>query len=69
MTIKEYDGKIRLDFFDNPDDYIEGFGIRICNSGSKYMPFNICFMRFFSTLSEYLISSKEENIQKKIGTI
>lgn len=66
MTIKEIDGKIRLDFFDNPEDYIEGFGIRVCNSGSKYMPFNICFMRFFNKLNEDLTVSKEENIQKKI---
>lgn len=69
MTMKDLDGKIRLDFYDNPEDYIEGFGIRICNSGSKYMPFNICFMRFFYELHEYLTTTKEENIQKKIGTI
>ena len=66
MTMKEITGKIRLDFFDNPEDYIDGFGIRICNSGSKYMPFNICFMRFFNQLQTDLMKSKNENFQKKI---
>lgn len=69
MTMKEIDGKIRFDFFDNPEDYIDGFGIRICNSGSKYMPFNICFMRFFNKLGEDLIVVKNENFQKKMDTI
>lgn len=64
MTMKEIDEKIRLDFFDNPEDDIDGFGIRICNSGSKYMPFNICFMRFFDKLHEDLTVAKNENFQK-----
>lgn len=69
ITMKEIDGKIRFDFFDNPEDYIDGFGIEISNSGSKYMPFNICFMRFFNKLHEVLVSTKKENKEKKIGNI
>ena len=69
MTIKEIDGKIRLDFFDNPQDYIDGFAVEISNSGSKYMPFNICFMNFFNKLHEDLTTIKEDNKEKKIGTI
>lgn len=68
MTMKEIDGKIRLDFFDNPEDDIDGFGIRICNSGSKYMPFNIYFMRFFNKLHEDLTKTENNNFQKQIGT-
>lgn len=68
MTMKEIEGKIRIDFFDNPEDDIEGFGIRICNSGSKYMPFNICFMRFFNKLHEDLTKTENNNFQKQIGT-
>lgn len=69
MTMKELDGKIRLDFYDNPEDYIDGFGIRINNSGSKYMPFNIIFMRFFNKLHDDLIKTKEEAKEKKIVKI
>lgn len=46
----EKDGeKIILTFTDNPDDPAFEFGIRICNSSSKYDPFNMCFMNLFST--------------------
>lgn len=66
MTIKETDGKIRLDFFDNPDDYVDGFGVRISHDGSKYSPFDLCFSRFFQKMYSDL---KQENKEKKIGKI
>ena len=70
LIISEIDGKIRLDFFDNPEDYTDGFAINISNSGSKYMPFNICFMRFFNKLHDDLISNTlEENKEKKIKQV
>ena len=34
--IEKKDNEIILTFTDNPDDSTFGFGIRICNSGSKY---------------------------------
>lgn len=46
---KDY-GKIKLTFVGNPEDPSFGFSIRICNSGSKYDPFNICFMDLFNQL-------------------
>lgn len=33
--------------------YFEDNDIRICNSGSRYTPFNIIMMRFFNKLQEY----------------
>lgn len=52
LKINKNDGFILLEFIDNEDDPIFGFGIRISNSGSKYDPFNICFMRLFNNLQE-----------------
>lgn len=57
--------EIRLIFIDNPDDPSFGFGIRICNSGSKYDPFNICFMNLFNQLQ---ILAKEDSIKRLVKT-
>ncbi len=65
LKIEKNNDKIILTFFDNPDDPIFGFGIRICNSGSKYDPFNICFMNLFNKFQKL---SKEKQ-HKKILTI
>lgn len=48
LRIERIDEGIVFSFFDNPEDPTFGFGIRICNSGSKYEPFNLCFMRLFN---------------------
>lgn len=61
LRIKKEADKIILTFINNPDDPTFGFGIRICNSGSKYDPFNICFMNLFNQLQP--LNKKEE--QKK----
>ena len=61
LRIKKEADKIILTFINNPDDPTFGFGIRICNSGSKYDPFNICFMNLFNQLQT--LNKKEE--QKK----
>ncbi len=53
--------KIKLVFVDNPNDPSFGFGIRISNSGSKYDPFNICFMNLFNQLQ---LLSKADSIKK-----
>ncbi len=50
LRIERDDEEIKLTFIDNPEDPSFGFGIRICNSGSKYDPFNICFMNLFNQL-------------------
>lgn len=62
LRIEKKDNKIILTFIDNPDDPTFGFGIRICNSGSKYEPFNLCFMNLFNQLQAL---NKNEN-QKKL---
>lgn len=65
LIINKQDDKITLTFVDNPDDPTFGFGIRICNSGSKYDPFNICFMNLFNQL-QLLNKSKQ---QKQNGPV
>jgi len=55
--------EIKLTFIDNPDDPTFGFGIRICNSGSKYDPFNICFMNLFNQLQ---LLGKDNSIRKLV---
>ena len=62
LKIEKKDDKIILNFTDNPDDPTFGFGIRICNSGSKYDPFNLCFMNLFNQLQ--VLNKQEE--QKKL---
>ena len=62
LKIEKKDDKIILTFTDNPDDPTFGFGIRICNSGSKYDPFNLCFMNLFNQLQA--LNKQEE--QKKL---
>lgn len=57
--------EIKLTFIDNPDDPSFGFGIRICNSGSKYDPFNICFMKLFNQLQ---LLDKADSIKKLVKT-
>ncbi len=52
--IKEED-QFRLIFERHNDKYGEDFGdlsIRICNSGSRYLPFNICFMNLYNKLQK-----------------
>ena len=62
LKIEKNDDEIILTFIDNPDDPTFGFGIRICNSGSKYDPFNLCFMNLFNQLQT--LNKKDE--QKKL---
>ena len=57
--------EIKLTFIDNPEDPSFGFGIRICNSGSKYDPFNICFMNLFNQLQ---LLGKNNSIKKLVKT-
>lgn len=57
--------EIKLTFIDNPDDPAFGFGIRICNSGSKYDPFNICFMNLFN---QFQLLAKDNSIKKLVKT-
>lgn len=63
LRIEKKDDKIILNFIDNPDDPTFGFGIRICNSGSKYDPFNVCFMNLFNQL-QTLNKKNEKNKSK-----
>lgn len=65
LRIKQKDGEIILEFIDNPNDPTHGFGIRISNHGSRYYPFNNCFMKLFNKLQN--LSPKQNNplIKKK----
>ena len=60
VSIKKFDDKFLIEFKSQP--YIEGYeresnilgmmGIRFRNSGSRYAPFNIIFMRMFRELQQ-----------------
>lgn len=52
LKIKVEDNKIFLQFIDNPSDPAFGFAIRVSNHGSKYDPFNLCFMRLYNSFQE-----------------
>ena len=60
LEIFKEEDRIRLTFTDNPNDSIFGFGVRICNSGSKYDPFNLCFMKLFNQL----LASQKNKVKK-----
>lgn len=64
MIIKRTDEGIVFSFFDNPGDPAFGFGIRISNSGSKYEPFNLCFMKLFNTLQK-VVTPNEKKLERK----
>lgn len=51
LKITKDEQKISLNFVSNKEDPAWGFSIRICNSGSKYTPFNVCFMTLYNNLS------------------
>lgn len=61
LRITKSANNITLNFTDNPDDPAFGFSIRICNSGSKYDPFNICFMKLFNELQ--ILSNKTNQMK------
>lgn len=65
LRIEKEDDKIILTFIDNPNDPTFGFGIRICNSGSKYDPFNICFMNLFNQLQALNIKDEQKEFVRK----
>lgn len=59
LSIERIDTGIKLIFLDNPDDPNFGFGIRICNSGSKYDPLNIHFMNMYNDFQ--MLSKQNRN--------
>jgi len=65
LRIERNCGEIKLCFINNPGDPSFGFSIRICNSGSKYDPFNICFMNLFNQF-QFLV--KEDSTKKLVRT-
>lgn len=65
LRIEKEDDKIILTFIDNPDDPTFGFGIRICNSGSKYDPFNVCFMNLFNQLQTLNVKDEQKKLVRK----
>ncbi len=62
LKIINANGLIRLTFVSNREDPCYGFSIRICNSGSKYYPFNICFMNLYNQFQ--LLANKEKETKK-----
>ena len=64
LSIERLNEGIRLTFLNNPDDPSIGFGIRICNFGSKYEPFNKYFMKMFQEFQE-LAKQKDERVEDK----
>lgn len=64
MIIKRTEEGIAFTFFDNPGDPAFGFGIRISNSGSKYEPFNLCFMKLFNELQK-VVEPNEKKLERK----
>lgn len=63
LRIENTDEGICLSFEDNVNDLTHGFGIRICNSGSRYDMFNVPFMLFFNRLQE-ISREKKRKLEK-----
>jgi len=63
MTIRKENDKMVFSFFRNPDDHTFGFGVRICNSGSKYEPINLKYMDFYNSINNDI---KQKDKQKQI---
>lgn len=52
LCIKRENEGIRLTFLNNPNVTHLGIPIRICNSGSRYNPFNMYFMKLYHEFRE-----------------
>jgi len=63
LEINATEKEITMTITDNPDDPNFGSVIQISNSGSKYTPFNICFMNLYNELQKQL--EKEKVYQKQ----
>ena len=55
---------LQLTFIENEEDPIFGFGIRFCNSGSKYDSFSFCFMELYNQFQD-LSYSKQSLVKRK----
>lgn len=81
LQIAKEEEKFKLDFFTKPDmggyerDYHTKYSIpiRFRNSGSRYDPFNRCFMKFYHELQKYdpeyhqiTIEEYKQNYEKKL---
>ena len=67
--IKEED-QYRLVFERHSDKRREDFNdlsIRICNSGSRYLPFNICFMDLYHNLQKIDPSNYQQHLEEIIS--
>lgn len=54
LCIKKLEEEIELTFQKGRTDVMpETFAIRICNSGSRYQPFNVLFMHLYNKLIDY----------------
>lgn len=54
LHISKDDEGINLEFIDNPEDAGSlAFVVRVSNDGSKYAPFNRCFMRLLDNLQGF----------------
>ena len=62
MIIKKENEKLVFTFINNPEDPTRGFGVRICNHGSKYDPLNIKFMDFYNSLQNNDIKDNQKQL-------
>ncbi|MBR3255499.1 MAG: hypothetical protein IKF97_04715 [Clostridia bacterium] len=60
LLIKRENEGIRLSFFNNPNERHYGIAIRICNSGSRYNPFNLQFMEMYHEIRELGIQKSKK---------
>jgi len=53
LLIERVDEDFKITFIRNKNNHFNTFFVGICNSGSRYRPFNINFMTMYNKLKEY----------------
>ena len=66
LSIKREDEGIKCTLYNNPSELHSGLAVRICNSGSRYDPFNVYFMKMFNEFQQYYKKSIEKNDNEDI---
>lgn len=69
LVIEKIGESFRITFVKGVDDILTTFAVRICNSGSRYDPFNMCFMAMYRKLISYNPNYQYELTNQEIEQI
>lgn len=69
LVIEKLMDSFRITFVKGIDDILPTFAVRICNSGSRYDPFNMCFMNMYHKLISYNPNYQYELLNQELEQV